>query len=85
MEVATFLQCPCKPGFFYKNSSSLKTHYKTKIHQNYESVQEIKDIRIKAKQFENEIERLKTRLVHKEQIEIELLRRISELEKQIYI
>jgi hypothetical protein len=85
MEVSTLLQCPCRPGFFYKNSSSLKSHQKTKIHLAYESTNEVRDIRIKAKKFENEVERLKLRLEHKEQIEIELLRRITELEKLVYI
>jgi hypothetical protein len=63
----------------------MKSHKKTNIHLAWESTNEVKDIRIKAKQFENEIERLKTRLLHKEQIEIELLRRITELEKLVYI
>ena len=85
MEVSSTLQCECRPGFFYKNASSLKSHHKTKIHQAWESIQEVRDIRIKAKQFENEIERLKNRLIHKEKIESELLRRIAELESQIYI
>jgi hypothetical protein len=55
------------------------------MHKSWESIQEVRDVRVKAKQFENEIERLKTRLAHKEQIEVELLRRITELEKLVYI
>jgi hypothetical protein len=85
MEVSTILQCECKPGFFYKNASSLKSHQKTKMHLAWESVKEVKNVRVQSKQYENEIERLKGRLAHKEEIEIQLLHRITELEKLVYI
>jgi hypothetical protein len=82
MEITQCLQCPCRPGFTYKNSTVLKTHKLSKIHKAWESSQEVKDVRTKSKQFENEIERLKRRLVHKEDIEAELLTRIHQLENE---
>jgi hypothetical protein len=85
MEVSTILQCECKPGFFYKNANGLKAHQKTKMHLAWETVKEVRDVRVLSKQYENEIERLKARLAHKEDIEIQLLRRITELEKLVYI
>jgi chromosome segregation ATPase len=44
---------------------------------------EVKDVRVQSKQFENEIERLKRRLVHKEEVEVELLNRIHQLEEEV--
>lgn len=83
MEVSVALQCPCRPGFTYKNAKFLVAHKKSKLHQSWESVQEVKDVRVQSKQFENEIERLKRRLIHKEEIEVELLNRIRQLEGEI--
>lgn len=80
MEVAVPLQCPCRPGFLYKD---LRVHHKSKMHQAWESTKDIKDIRIKSKQFENEIERLKRRLAHKEDVETELMCRIRTLERDV--
>jgi len=80
MEVSVQLTCPCRPGFFYKNIISLSQHKKSKLHKSWEAVQENKHDKIRSKQFENEIERLKDKLVHKENIEAELLARIHQLE-----
>ncbi len=80
------LTCPCRPGFVYKNASTLAIHKKTsKTHQNWVNINERKDALSRSKDFENEIERLRCRLEHKEQIEKQLLARISFLEKQIYL
>jgi hypothetical protein len=51
MEVSTTFTCPCRPGFTYK---SLGAHKKTKMHLAYEKIQEVKDVRVQSKQFENE-------------------------------
>jgi chromosome segregation ATPase len=83
MDLSVSLQCPCRPGFTYKNAKFLAQHKKSKLHQSWESVQEVKDVRIQSKQFENEIERLKRRLNHKEEVEVELLNRIHQLEGEL--
>ena len=80
MEVSTLLTCPCRPNFTYKN---LVQHKKTKMHQAWETSREVKGVRVQSKHFENEIERLKNRLEHKEHVETELLNRIRQLEKEI--
>ena len=80
MEVSIQLACPCRPGFSYKNQISLLQHKRSKIHKTWESLQENKEDKIRSKQFENEIERLKRRLAHKEEVESELLARIHQLE-----
>jgi hypothetical protein len=80
MEVSTTFTCPCRPGFTYK---SLGAHKKTKMHLAYEKVQEVKDVRVQSKQFENEIERLKHKLVQRELVEVELLTRIRTLENSV--
>jgi chromosome segregation ATPase len=77
MEVATTHQCPCRPGFVYKN---MAMHKKSKMHKAWESQQEVKDVRVQSKKFENEVERLRRQLSHKEEIEKELLARIHNLE-----
>lgn len=83
MDVAVSLACPCRPGFAYKNVKFLAAHKKSKLHQSWEAVQEVKDVRVQSKQFENEIERLKRRLTHKEAVEVELLNRIHQLEGEL--
>jgi len=80
MEIAEQMACPCRPGFIYKD---MKLHKKSKMHKAWESIQEVKDVRIKSKQFENKIARLKKRLEHKEAIETELLLRIHQLEYEV--
>ena len=80
MEVSTLLTCPCRPDFTYKN---LAQHRKSKMHLAWEASKEVKDVRVQSKQFENEIERLKRRLNHKEAVEVELLNRIHQLEDDV--
>jgi len=82
MEVSVQLTCPCRPGFCYKNAVSLVQHKRSKIHKTWEALQENKQDKVRSKQFENEIERLKSRLTHKELIEVELLNRIFHLENE---
>jgi hypothetical protein len=53
------------------------------MHQAWETSKEVKDVRVQSKHFENEIERLKNRLEHKESVEIELLNRIRQLELDV--
>jgi hypothetical protein len=53
------------------------------MHIAWETSREVKDVRVQSKQFENEIERLRNRLEHKEQVEIELLSRIRQLESDV--
>lgn len=80
MELSVQLSCPCRPGFTYKN---LTQHKKSKMHLAWEASKEVKDVRVQSKQFENEIERLKRRLIHKEEVEVELLNRIHQLEEEV--
>jgi len=80
MEISTLFTCPCRPNFTYKN---LAQHKKTKMHLAWETSKEVKDVRVQSKQFENEIERLRSKLEHKEQVEAELLARIRQLESDI--
>jgi hypothetical protein len=53
------------------------------MHIAWEQNQEVKDVRVQSKQFENEIERLKNKLIHRERIEAELLTRIRTLEESV--
>jgi hypothetical protein len=53
------------------------------MHLAYEKIQEVKDVRVQSKQFENEIERLKHKLVQRELVEVELLTRIRTLENSV--
>jgi len=80
MELSEQLTCPCRPGFTYKN---LGVHKKSKLHQNWEALQVHKNDKIRSKEFENEIERLKRRLIHKEAVEMALLNRITQLEEEV--
>ena len=83
MELSVQLSCPCRPGFFYKNQVSLYQHKRTKLHKTWEAGQDHKQDRIRSKEFENEIERLKRRITHKEEVETELLNRIRQLEHEL--
>jgi len=80
MELSMAKCCPCRPGFVYKNMAQ---HVKTKLHKAWETSQEVKDVRVQSKKYENEIQRLRNRLVHKEEVEVVLLKRIEYLEKQL--
>jgi hypothetical protein len=80
MELSVQLTCPCRPGFTYKN---ITTHKKSKLHQTWEANQIHKSDKIRSKEFENEIERLKRRVTHKEAVEVALLNRINQLEEEI--
>ena len=80
MDVSTLMTCPCRPNFTYKNMAQ---HKKSKMHLAWETSREVKDVRVQSKHFENETERLKNRLEHKEQVEIELLSRIRQLESDV--
>jgi hypothetical protein len=53
------------------------------MHLAWEMAQDVKDVRVKSKKYENEVERLKNRLVHRENIEAELLARIRTLEESV--
>ena len=78
--LSTLLTCPCRPNFTYKN---LSQHRKSKMHLAWEASKEVKDVRVQSKQFENEIERLKRRVTHKEAVEVALLNRIDQLEEEV--
>ena len=80
MEIETLTTCPCRPGFTYKN---LSMHKKSKLHQTWEANQVHRADRVRSKEFENEIERLKRRLTHKEAVEGALLNRIQSLEEEL--
>jgi chromosome segregation ATPase len=53
------------------------------MHRTWVSQQEVKDVRATSKTFENEIERLKNRLKHREAVEAELLSRIRSLTDEV--
>jgi hypothetical protein len=74
MDLTENLQCPCRPGFFYKRS--LSVHKKSKTHQAWETSSEVRNLRIENKNLEN-------RLAQKENVERALLARIRELEGQL--
>ena len=80
MELSVTFQCPCRPGFTYKN---IIQHKKTKMHQAWETSLDVKDVRVQSKHFENEIERLKHTIEHKEAVEKILLSRIARLEAEL--
>ena len=79
------LTCLCRSNFIYKNNASFSAHKKTKMHIAWEKQYDNKQDKVRSKEFENEIERLKSRLNQKEAVEAELLKRIYELEKLLYI
>ena len=83
MELSSTFKCPCRPEFTYKHAHALAVHKKSKMHMACEQTLEVKDVRVQSKQFENEIERLKNKLTHRERIEAELLTRIDTLEKTV--
>jgi hypothetical protein len=62
---------------------SMAQHKKTKLHKTWESLKENKQDKVRSKEFENEIERLRARLIHKENVEVELLNRIHQLEAEV--
>ena len=53
------------------------------MHLAWETSQDVKDVRVKSKQYENEVERLKNRLIHRENVEAELLAHIRTLEESV--
>lgn len=83
MELSVQLTCPCRPIFSYKNEISLAAHKKTKLHKTWEASQDHKQDKVRSKEFENEIERLKRRIIHKEEVERALLSRIHQLEADV--
>ena len=83
MELSSTFKCPCRPEFTYKNAHALSIHKKSKMHIAWETAQDVKDVRVNSKKYENEVERLKNRLVHRENIEAELLARIHTLEESV--
>lgn len=80
MELVASMTCPCRPGFTYKH---LSAHRKTKAHLAWEHLQDNRETKVRAKDFENEVERLRRRLDHKEEVEKELIARIKTLEQQL--
>lgn len=83
MDIVPQLTCQCNPGFVYKNQSTFLSHKKTKMHTLWATLADNKKDRARSKEFENEVERLKRRLEHKEEVEKELLARIRTLEEQV--
>jgi len=83
MELSSTFKCPCRPDFTYKSAKMLAQHKKSNMHLAWETAQDVKDVRVKSKKYENEVERLKNRLVHRENIEAELLARIRTLEESV--
>ncbi len=84
-QVSVNLTCPCN-GHTFKNAAGLARHEKTaKEHHVWVAANERKDALIRSKNFENEIERLKLKLEHKELVEKQLLARIAFLEEQLYL
>jgi hypothetical protein len=83
MELSSTFKCPCRPEFTYKNAHALAIHKKSKMHLAWETSQDVKDVRVKSKQYENEVERLKNRLIHRENVEAELLAHIRTLEESV--
>ena len=83
MELSVQLMCPCRPALSYKNEISLAAQKKTKLHKTWETQQDQKKDKVRSKEFENEIERLRRRVAHKEEIEAELLNRIHQLQYEL--
>jgi len=53
------------------------------MHIAWETAQDVRVVRVNSKKYENEVERLKNSLVHRENIEAELLARIRTLEESV--
>lgn len=85
MDLSVARCCPCRPDFIYKNDNTFKAHRSSKTHKTWEIEKENKDTRLMAKDFENQIERLKSKLAHKEDVEKQLLARIKYLESLVGI
>ena len=78
--IISSFSCPCRPGFQYKTKNALDAHRKTKMHLGYEKTNDLKNTMASSKKLENEMEAMKLRLKHKENIETQLLERINQLE-----
>ena len=63
MDVVEHLICECN-GRAYPNKSSLNTHRRTKMHQQWENEREVFELRCRCKKLENENEALKYDLAH---------------------
>lgn len=63
MEVVESLECECN-GRLYPNRTALNAHKRTKLHKNWETENELHDIRCRCKKLENENEALKYDLNH---------------------
>lgn len=83
MDLVVQLTCHCRPGFVYKNRESLCQHKRSKQHKAWEALKDQKQDKVRSKEFENEIERFKRRMEHKEAVEAELLNRIRHLESEV--
>lgn len=57
-QIALCLACPCKPGFTFVNTASLRAHKRSKGHLAYETRLERKDACMRSKANENEVERI---------------------------
>ncbi len=84
-QVSVTRTCPCRPDFTWKTNTTYTRHFSNETHKKWVTANERKDAMSRSKEFENEIERLRHKLEHKEQVEKQLLARISFLEAQLYI
>ena len=59
MSLVESLTCDCTPGKVYQNKSSLKRHFQTQRHLEYEKRNEERQLRVRLVELENENARLK--------------------------
>jgi len=82
MDMTVQLSCPCRPRFSYKTVASLDAHKKTKMHKAWEQIDVNKSDKIRSKEFENEVERLRRQLTQRIDVESTLMARIHQLEDE---
>lgn len=77
------MSCPCRPGFLYASKDSLNQHRRSAKHKLWESSEDIRDVRARSKDFENENHRLKIKTTSLEMRISELVSEINQLKEKL--
>lgn len=77
-KLAVQLNCPCNPGFKYKNYHTFLKHKKSNRHELWQKQHDIIDLRIRLGKLEKEIIHLKANLHKNEEIN-DNLRKLNNL------
>lgn len=81
-EIIIVYKCPCN-NRDYPSKASLLAHKKTKMHKNWESTREQRELKKDLTKKDNKILALETTVTRLRQLNNILIERISDLKKQI--